>query len=345
MSNSSLVNYTKLSPNNSGKRQYAITRISPHCVVGQCSVERLGDLFAKYDPYNGASCNYGIGFDGRVGMYVEESNRSWCTSSWDNDNRAVTIECASDAYAPYAFKDVVYQKLIQLCADICKRNGKDTLLWIADKNQSLNYKPASNEMVLTVHRWFANKACPGDWLMARMGDLAQKVTNMLKSPNKPIKPKDQYLVAYSSHCQSYGWLPYVGDGEMSGTTGQSKRMEALKVLVNKPKGVTGNIWTQAHVQGIGWMDPVKDDQIAGTTGKSKRIEAVKIALSNDGNIAKKYDVYYRVHCQTYGWLDWAKNGAIAGTTGLSKAVQAIEIKLVPKGGKAPGPTAKPSITK
>lgn len=343
MSNSSLVNYTKLSPNNSGRRQYAITRISPHCVVGQCSVETLGNIFAS--PSKQASSNYGIGSDGRVGMYVEECNRSWCTSSWDNDNRAVTIECASDAYAPYAFKDVVYQKLIQLCADICKRNGKNTLLWIADKNQSLNYKPASNEMVLTVHRWFANKSCPGDWLMARMGDLAQKVTNMLKSPNQPTKPKDKYLVAYSSHCQSYGWLPYVGDGEMSGTTGQSKRMEALKVLVNKPKGVTGNIWTQVHVQGIGWMDPVKDDQVAGTTGKSKRIEAVKIALSNDGNIAKKYDVYYRVHCQTYGWLDWAKNGAIAGTTGLSKAVQAIEIKLVPKGGKAPGPTAKPSITK
>jgi hypothetical protein len=177
MSNSSLVSYTRLSPNHSGQRTHTIDRITPHCVVGQCSVETLGNIFAPSSRQ--ASCNYGIGADGRVGLYVEECNRSWCSSSNANDQRAVTIECASDTTSPYAFKPVVYDKLIDLCVDICKRNGKNKLLWLGDKNTTLNYSPKSNEMVLTVHRWFANKACPGDWLMARMNDLASKVTARL----------------------------------------------------------------------------------------------------------------------------------------------------------------------
>lgn len=115
-----------------------------------------------------ASSNYGIGVDGRVGMYVEEKNRSWCSSSNSNDQRSVTIECASDTTAPYAFKDVVYQTLIKLCVDICKRNGKKKLLWLGDKDKTLSYSAKSDEMVLTVHRWFANKSCPGDWMYARM---------------------------------------------------------------------------------------------------------------------------------------------------------------------------------
>ncbi len=175
--NSSLVSYTKLSPNHSGQRTHSIDRITPHCVVGQCSVETLGNIFLPTSRQ--ASCNYGIGTDGRVGMYVEEKNRSWCSSSNANDQRAVTIECASDTTEPYAFKDVVYQKLITLCVDICKRNGKKKLLWLGDKNKTLNYSPKSDEMVLTVHRWFANKSCPGNWMYARMGDLAEKVTAQL----------------------------------------------------------------------------------------------------------------------------------------------------------------------
>ena len=175
--NSSLVSYTKLSPNHSGQRTHSIDRITPHCVVGQCSVETLGNIFLPVSKQ--ASCNYGIGEDGRIGMYVEEKNRSWCSSSNANDQRAITIECASDTAEPYAFKDVVYQKLITLCADICKRNGKKKLLWLGDKDKTLSYEPKSDEMVLTVHRWFANKSCPGDWLYSRLGDLASKVTAAL----------------------------------------------------------------------------------------------------------------------------------------------------------------------
>lgn len=200
--NSPLVSYTKLSPNHSGQRTHAIDRITPHCVVGQCSVETLGNIFAPTSKQ--ASCNYGIGADGRVGMYVEEKNRSWCSSSNANDQRAITIECASDTNHPHAFKDVVYNKLIELCVDICKRNGKTKLLWFGDKDKTLAYNPAANEMVLTVHRWFANKSCPGDWMYQRMGDLAAKVTAKLGGattiePEKPVSDGALYRVQVGAY--------------------------------------------------------------------------------------------------------------------------------------------------
>ena len=175
--NSSLVSYTKLSPNHSGQRTHSIERITPHCVVGQLSCESICGCFTS--PSRQASCNYGIGNDGRISLCVEEKNRSWCSFSNANDQRAVTIECASDTKEPYWMNDKVYQALIKLCVDICKRNGKKKLIWLGDKNETLNYSPKSDEMVLTVHRWFANKSCPGDWLYSRLGDLASKVTAQL----------------------------------------------------------------------------------------------------------------------------------------------------------------------
>lgn len=177
MSNSSLVSYTKLSPNHSGQRTHGIDRITPHCVVGQLSAESICECFTSASRQ--ASCNYGIGTDGRISLCVEEKNRSWCSSSNANDQRAVTIECASDMNEPYAMNSKVYTSLIDLCVDICKRNGKKKLLWFIDKDKTLNYSPKSDEMVLTVHRWFANKSCPGDWLYSRLGDLATYVTNKL----------------------------------------------------------------------------------------------------------------------------------------------------------------------
>lgn len=176
MSNSSLVDCIVKSPNHSGPRTHAKDRISPHCVVGQLTAESIGGCFPSG---RGASCNYGIGKDGRVCLIVDEDYRSWCTSSNANDQRAVTIECASDMTEPYTMNSAVYEKLIALCVDICRRNGKTKLLWFADKNKSLNYEPKANEMVLTVHRWFANKSCPGDWLYSRLGDVASRVTAQL----------------------------------------------------------------------------------------------------------------------------------------------------------------------
>ena len=185
--NSSLVSYTKLSPNHSGQRTHSIDRITPHCVVGQLSCESICGCFTSSSRQ--ASCNYGIGKDGRISLCVEEKNRSWCSSSNANDQRAVTIECASDMSEPYAMNSAVYDSLVKLCTDICKRNGKKRLLWLGDKTKTLNYAPKSDEMVLTVHRWFANKSCPGNWLYARLGDLAAKVTaNLGGSSVTPSAP-------------------------------------------------------------------------------------------------------------------------------------------------------------
>ena len=189
--NSSLVSYTKLSPNHSGQRTNSIDRITPHCVVGQCSVETLGSIF--YPTSRQASCQYGIGPDGRIGMYVEEKNRSWCSSSNAKDQRAITIECASDTTEPYAMNSKVYDALIKLCVDICKRNGKKKLIWLGDKDKTLNYNPKSDEMVITVHRWFANKSCPGNWLYARLGDLATKVTAQLGGTTTAPEPTTSTL--------------------------------------------------------------------------------------------------------------------------------------------------------
>ena len=175
---SPLAQVTILSPNHSWLRTHPIDRITPHCMLGQYTAEELGERFAQ--AATRVSSNYAIDRDGRVALYVQERNRSWCSSSRENDHRAVTIECASDAEEPYAFRDAVYRKLIDLCEDICRRNGKRKLLWLGDREATLAYEPAEDEMVLTVHRWFSSKTCPGTWMFARMGDLAEQVTARLK---------------------------------------------------------------------------------------------------------------------------------------------------------------------
>lgn len=174
--NSPLVNYTKISPNKTSPRKNKIDTITIHCVVGQCSVEALGEVFAPKSRQ--ASSNYGIGKDGRIGMYVEEKDRSWCSSNSANDNRAITIEVASDTTHPYAVTDAAYKSLIKLVADICKRNGIKKLVWSTNKDDRVNHRNGCN---MTVHRDYANKSCPGEYLYSRHGDIAKKVNKILGS--------------------------------------------------------------------------------------------------------------------------------------------------------------------
>lgn len=195
MSNSKLVSVTKLSPCHSGLRTHIIDRITPHCVVGQLSAESICNCFTSLS--REASCNYGIGTDGRVCLVVDEQNRSWCSSSNANDQRAVTIECASGLEEPYTMNSKVYKSLVKLCVDICRRNNKTKLLWFNDKAKALNYNPKSNEMVLTVHRWFDNKSCPGNWLYNRLGKLAKTVTKKLQKNEKVKLQGNAGLYKYS----------------------------------------------------------------------------------------------------------------------------------------------------
>lgn len=172
--NSNLVSFTQISPNKTSPRNHVIDTITIHCYVGQVTVERMGKGFAVKKK-NGVSCNYGIGLDGRIGMYVEEKDRSWCSSNRDNDHRAITIEVACDKKHPYAVKDVVLKSLIELVADICKRNNIKELKWKADK--SLIGQVDKQNM--TVHRWFASKSCPGKYLYDKHYYIAEEVNKRL----------------------------------------------------------------------------------------------------------------------------------------------------------------------
>lgn len=177
MGNSPLTVYTKISPNRTSPRSNSIYIITPHCYVGQCSVYDMAAWLCNSSAK--ASANYGIGKDGEVGLFVDENDRSWCSSSSWNDNRAITIECASDRTDPYAINDKVYKSLVNLMADICRRYGKKKILWFGNKDKTLNYSPASDEMLITVHRWYAAKACPGDFIYNRLGQIAREVNALL----------------------------------------------------------------------------------------------------------------------------------------------------------------------
>lgn len=173
MSNSSLVSCTILSKNNYGKRNHAIDTITIHCMAGQLSAESCGRWFQNA---TNASSNYGVGPDGRIGLYVEEQKGAWCSSNKANDMRSVTIEVASDPKPPYAVTDKALEATINLCADICRRNGIKALVWSTSKADRVNHRNGCN---MTVHRDYSPKSCPGDYLYARMGQIASAVNARL----------------------------------------------------------------------------------------------------------------------------------------------------------------------
>ena len=177
--NSPLVNYKKISPNKTRDRNHKIDTITIHHMAGNLTVEQCGEVFAPAS--REASANYGIGSDGRIGLYVEEKDRSWATSSPDNDHRAITIEVANNNTKTWGISDKAYKSLVALCVDICKRNGIAELKWKGDKN--LIGKVAQQNM--TVHRWFAATLCPGDYLYNLHGQIAKDVNAKLKPT--PVK--------------------------------------------------------------------------------------------------------------------------------------------------------------
>ena len=225
MSNSPLVSYVKISPNRNSPRNHVIDTITIHCMAGDCSIETCGDIF--YPTSRGASSNYGIGSDGRIAMYVEEKDRSWCSSSASNDNRAITIEVANDGGASTGWhvSDAAYKSLIDLCVDICKRNGIKELKWKGDK--SLIGQVDKQNM--TVHRWFANKSCPGDYLYNLHPKIAADVnarlgvkpsTNTTDSTKKEDKPaSSNLLVKVIVDDLNYRSEPSM-DGKILGQTGK-----------------------------------------------------------------------------------------------------------------------------
>lgn len=201
-SNSNLVVYTKLSPNHSGERNHIIDTITIHCMAGNLSVESCGSMFAKAE--RKASSNYGIGTDGRIALYVEEKNRSWCTSSSSNDNRAITIEVANDGGSDTGWhvSDAALKSLILLCADICKRNNISCLKWCNDKSLIGNVEKQN----LTIHRWFANKSCPGDYLLSKHPYIVEEVNKLLTPKKEEIKEPSSYALVSCEKAKSKGYI-------------------------------------------------------------------------------------------------------------------------------------------
>jgi hypothetical protein len=183
MSNSPLVCYTKISPNKNSPRNHKIDTITIHHMAGNLSIETCGNVFQNTDPKKAASSNYGIGSDGRVGMYVEEKDRSWCSRSGSNDHRAITIEVANCTGAPdWRVSDKAYATLIELVTDICKRNSIEKLIWATSKTDRKNHKNGAN---MTIHSDFASTSCPGPYLQSKMSDIAAQVNAKLAPAPQP----------------------------------------------------------------------------------------------------------------------------------------------------------------
>lgn len=304
MSNSPLVVHTKISPNKTVNRNNAIDRISPHCVVGQVTAESLGSWFAKESTQ--ASSNYGIDKTGRVGMYVEEKDRSWCTSSRDNDHRAVTIECASDTKHPYAMNEVVYARLIDLCTDICKRNGKTKLLWIADKDRALSYKLASDEMLITVHRWFANKSCPGDWLYERLGDLAAQVTSRLavKEEPKNEEPKEEVVNKDIRYRVQVGAYSELKNAEDMLTRLRAAGFNGFIVEVEKTETKKEEVWVPEVGDTVYFNGGKHYANANATNGDTASKGKAKItAIHQLGKSKHPYHLKRTGKTGPYGWVD------------------------------------------
>ena len=262
--NSSLATVKMISPNRTPNRNHAIDTITIHCFVGQVTARRGCEVFQSSSKE--ASCNYVVGYDGSIGLCVEEKDRSWCTGGYktvngvktpiqvngisgkSNDYQAVTIEVASDSKHPYAITDKAMAALIELCADICRRNGIKQLLWRGDKK--LVGKVAQQN--LTVHRWFANKACPGDYIYERLGDIAAKVnaklgaTGVSMAPTAPVS-KVPYKVRITATDLRIRKSPSTDAAIV-----QKAIAPGVYTIVSEATGKGATLWGKLK-SGLGWV--------------------------------------------------------------------------------------------
>lgn len=259
--NSSLATVRMISPNRTPNRNHAIDTITIHCFVGQVTAKRGCEVFQPSS--RKASCNYVVGYDGSIGLCVEEKDRSWCSGGTDkkgnpirvngisgssNDYQAVTIEVASDTKHPYTITDKAMAALIELCTDICRRNGIKQLLWKGDK--TLVGRVAQQN--LTVHRWFANKACPGDYIYERLGDIAAKVNAKLGvsfAPTTPAIPESK--VPYKVRITATDLRIRKGPGTNTAIV-QKAIAPGVYIIVSEATGEGATKWGKLK-SGVGWV--------------------------------------------------------------------------------------------
>lgn len=268
MSNSPLVNYVHISPNKTSPRNHKIDTITIHHMAGNLSVEACGNVFAPTSRQ--ASSNYGIGSDGRIGMYVEEKDRSWCSSSGANDNRAITIEVANDGGAPdWHVSDAAIKSLIELCVDICKRNGIARLLWKNDKSL-IGQVDKQN---LTIHQWFAPTACPGPYLHNKLGYIADEVNKKLEAsePKKEPAATTMYRVqtgAYTSLTNANNQFKKVKDAGFNAYMVKSDGYYKIQVGAYSVKKNAENMLAKLKAAGFSAFITTKSGTAVSTTNTS-----------------------------------------------------------------------------
>lgn len=222
MSNSSLVNYTKISPNSNNPRKNAIKKITIHHMAGNLTVETCGNVFAPSSRQ--ASSNYGIGSDGRVGMYVEEKNRAWTSSNATNDHQAVTIEVANDQIGGnWHVSDKALNKLVELCVDICRRNGIARLNYTGDATGNL-----------TRHNMFAATSCPGPYLQSKFPYIAEEVNKKLNASTAPAAPAKKSVDEIASEVIAGKWGN--GSDRKQRITAAGYNYDAVQEAVNAKLG-------------------------------------------------------------------------------------------------------------
>ena len=257
MSNSPLVQYTRISPNSSNPRNNKIKKITIHHMAGVLSVETCGNIFAKSSRQ--ASSNYAIGSDGRIAMYVEEKNRSWCSSNANNDNQAITIEVSNSKNGGnWEVSDYVISRLIELCVDICKRNGIERLNYTGDASGNL-----------TRHNMFANTACPGPYLQSKFPYIAEQVNKQLEKDKQPSQSAPStnttYKVGDKVKFTGVLYRDSYGNG-----AGQSRtNLDATIYLVNPGSKCPYNI-----NNGLGWVRAEDLSPISGTPNTNAKYYTV-----------------------------------------------------------------------
>lgn len=205
MTFSNLTDFTDLSPNHSGQRTQPIIYNIPHCTAVMITAKRIGEIFEK--PSRNASCNYGLGSDGKIVGIVPEEFRSWCTSSNWVDQRGITFEIASENTAPYKMSEAAFENWKKLSVDIMIRYGKTKLIYIPDKDKAKAYKPAKNEMVIMLHRWFAAKACPGEWLIQRLPEAVAEINARVAAASQAaVVNAEKYTVKKGDSLSKIGVL-------------------------------------------------------------------------------------------------------------------------------------------
>lgn len=268
-----------------GRSGRSIKKITVHHCAGIMSAESIGDLWQN--PTRETSSNYGIGLNGEIMCYVDEDNTSYCDSNWESNCTSITIENSNDQTGgEWHVGEETLNSLISLCADIALRNNLGFLV------------PGEN---LTWHSMYASTTCPGDFLRSRMQYIADRANERMTN------------FKYRSHIQDIGWQEWKVNGETSGTTGESKRLEAIQI------DAPFEIEASAHIEDIGWIDygKITKDSIIGTVGESKRLECLKL----------KGNFKYRVHIEDSGWSAWTNADGICtlGSVGQSLRIEAIEM--------------------